>query len=156
PQQKQKRGELLRDMEKFLSGNDNAFKSWINFFEYDKIGKAEYGHVIINEVPDTSKVDKEVLTQSAADTQILIAMGVHPTLFGAGALGSGQQRSGGSDIRESKLVYDASLNLERNVVLEPLYLMRDFNGWDSDIVFRVRDTVLTTLDTGAGTKKVLS
>jgi len=90
-------------------------------------------------------------------------MGQNPTISGAGKAGSGQQRSGGSDIREGDLVETSVLNLERNVFMEPLYLMRDFNRevggiseWSEDLVFRVRDTVLTTLDTGAGTKKVVS
>lgn len=150
------RRKLLQEMDKFLSGDENAFKSFISFFDIAQQGKEEYGRIKITEVPDTSTLGKEMISQSAADIQILVAMGVNPTLFGAGTIGTGQQRSGGSDIREAFLVYCAQLNLERQVLLEPLYLQRDFNGWDSDIIFRVRDTVLTTLDTGAGTKKTLS
>lgn len=150
------RKKLLEDMDKFLSGDENAFKSFISFFDVSPQGKEEYGRIKINEIKDSSTLDKEMISQSAADIQLLVAMGVNPTLFGAGTIGTGQQRSGGSDIREAYLVYCSLLNLERQVCLEPLYLQRDFNGWDSDIVFRVRDTVLTTLDTGAGTKKTLS
>ncbi|HVX00298.1 MAG TPA: hypothetical protein VHA52_07680, partial [Candidatus Babeliaceae bacterium] len=118
--------------------------------------KNEVGRIKINEIPDTSKIDKEMLSMTAAELELLMAMGIPPNIFGAGTVGTGQMRSGGSDIREAFLIYIASLNLERQVFLEPLYLMRDFNGWDSDIVFRFRDTILTTLDTGAGTKKTLS
>jgi len=86
-------------------------------------------------------------------------------LFSAGMTGSMLRSGGGSgsDIREAFLVYNALLNLERNVLMEPLYLVRDFNRvvggmkeWEEDIVFRVRDTVLTTLDQGKGTAKVVS
>lgn len=148
--------DLLREMDKFLSGSENAFKSFVSFFDVATQGKEEYGRIKINAIADPSTLDKEMITQSAADSQILVAMGINPALSGAGKMGTGQQRSGGSDLRENYLIYCAGLNLERQVFLEPLYLMRDFNGWDSDIVFRVRDTVLTTLDTGAGTKKTLS
>jgi hypothetical protein len=154
--QTEARKKLLSEMDSFLSGDENAFKSFISFFEYDQIGKAEFGRLKITVVEDKSNLDKEMISQSAADIQTLVAMGVNPTLFGAGTIGTGQQRSGGSDIREAFLVYCAGLNLERNVLLEPMYLIRNFNEWGEDIVFRIRDTILTTLDTGAGTKKVLS
>ena len=36
------------------------------------------------------------------------------------------------------------------------YLVRDYNEWGDDIQFRHRDTVLTTLDKGKGTEKVVS
>lgn len=154
--QTQARKDLLTEMDKFLSGDENAFKSFISFFEIATVGKEEYGRIKITVVEDKTNLDKEMVTQSAADIQVLISMGVDPTIFSAGTIGTGQQRSGGSDKRESFLIYCALLNLERQVALEPIYLMRDFNGWDDDIVFRIRDTVLTTLDTGAGTKKTLS
>lgn len=150
------RKTLLKEMDDFLSGDENAFKSFISFFEIATVDKTEYGRIKITAVEDKSNPDKELITQSAADIQILVAMGVNPTLAGAGTIGTGQQRSGGSDIREAFLVYCAGLNLERQVLLEPLYLVRDFNQWGDDIVFRFRDIILTTLDTGAGTKKTLS
>lgn len=147
---------LLQEMDDALSGGENAYKSFITFYKISPQDHKDYGGIKINEVADTSKLDKEFITQSAADIQTLVAMGINPTLFGAGTIGTGQQRSGGSDIRESFLVYCAGLNLERQVLMEPLYLVRDYNKWDANIVFRVRDTILTTLDTGAGTKKTLS
>jgi hypothetical protein len=147
---------LLEEMDEFLSGNENAYNSFLSFFDIDNVNKAEYGRVKITPIEDKTKIDKELISASAADIQILIAMNVHPTLFGAGTIGTGQQRSGGSDIREAFLVYNSMLKLERNVLLEPLYLVRDFNGWDQEICFKIMDTVLTTLDTGAGTKKQIS
>lgn len=158
-----KRKTLLQQMDDFLSGDENAFKSFISFFDVDPVTKKEYGQIKINVIEDKVNLDKEILTSSMADAQILIAMQAHPTLFGAGVIGTGTQRTGGSDQREAFLIYNAQLNLERNVFLEPLYLMRDFNRevggmseWEDDIVFRVRDTVLTTLDQGKGTTKVVS
>lgn len=152
----QKEKELLESMDNYLSGAENAHKSFISFFETNAHDKTEYNRIKITQIKDESNLDKEILSNSAAENQILISMGIQPTLFGAGTIGSGQQRSGGSDKREAFLLYLASLSLERQVVLEPLYLMRDFNGWDSDIQFRFKDIILTTLDTGAGTKKTLS
>lgn len=160
-----KKIKMLQDMDEFLSGDENAFKSFISFFEVDPHDQKEYGRVKITAIEDKSNIDKELITQSAADVEVLIAMQVHPSLFSAGMTGSMFRSGGGSgsDIREAYLVYNALLNLERNVMLEPLYLVRDYNRivggmdeWDEDIVFRIRDTILTTLDKGHGTEKVVS
>jgi hypothetical protein len=158
-----KKKDVLKEMDEFLSGDKNAFKTFVSIFQVDNITKNEYARIKITPIEDKANIDNDIITGSAADTQILIAMGQNPTISGAGKAGSGQQRSGGSDIREGDLVETSVLNLERNVFMEPLYLMRDFNRevggiseWSEDLVFRVRDTVLTTLDTGAGTKKVVS
>jgi hypothetical protein len=148
--------KLLQEMNEFLSGNENAYKTFVSFFDIAPHDYTEYARIKITPIESKNNIDKELLTSSAAELQILIAMQVNPTIFGAGTVGTGSQRSGGSDIRESFLVHTAQLNLERQILLEPLYLVRDFNNWGEDITFKFRDTVLTTLDTGSGTKKVLS
>jgi len=148
PQKTKAKKDLLQEMDKFLSGSENAFRSFVSYFDVARMGKEEYGRVKITNIPDNSNLDKEMITQSAADSQILVAMGVNPSLSGAGKIGTGQQRSGGSDLVENYLIYCAGLNLERQVFLEPLYLMRDFNKWDSDIIFRVRDTVVNNISAG--------
>jgi len=155
-QKLQARKDLLDEMSKNLSGSENAYKSFITFYKIGGQDHKEYGNLKITEVPDTSKLDKEFITQSAADIQLVSAMGIDPTLFSAGTIGTGQQRSGGSDKREAFLIYCARLFLQRQVALEPMYLVRDYNEWGDDIVFRFRDIVLTTLDTGKGTEKKLS
>jgi hypothetical protein len=155
--------ELLKQMDEYLTGNENAYKTFVSFFNYDKHEGVEFGRIKITPIEDKTNLDKEIITQSAADNQLMVAMGLDPVLFGAGSFGSGQQRSGGSDKREAYLMYTAGLQLERNVLLEPLYLMKEFNRevggvseWEEGIVFRFRDTVLTTLDQNTGTVKKVS
>jgi hypothetical protein len=162
-EQMKKRHELAERMDDYLGGNENAYKSFISTFDVDPVQGNEYGLVKIDEIKNKISVDKEVLLSSASDIQILVAMQVHPTLFGAGTLGTGTQRTGGSDIREAFLVQNAMLALERKILVSPLNLVRDYNRevggvteWESDIRFFFKDTVLTTLDTGAGTKKIVS
>jgi hypothetical protein len=157
------RKELLQKMDEFLRGTENAYKSFLNVFDWDPVTKSEYGLIKIEQIENKSTIEGDLLTGSAAELQILGAMQVHPTLFGAGAMASGAQRTGGSDQREAFLIYNSGLNLERKVLLEPLNLMRDFNRevggmeeWAEDITFRFRDTVLTTLDKGKGTEKTVS
>lgn len=150
--------DLLEEMDKFLTGSENAFKSFVTFFNVSTVDKSEYGRIKITPIEDKTNLDKEMITQSQADSQIIIAMGGTPTMSGAGKIGTGQQRSGGSDLVENYLIHNAGLNLERQVFLEPLYLMRDFNGWDPEIIFRVRDTVVNNISAGdnPGTQKTIN
>jgi len=158
------RKETLQKMDDFLAGEEHAYKSFLSTFDIDPHTKNEYGLIKIEQIKNESTIDKDLITQSAADVEILIAMQVHPTLFSAGMTGSMFRSGGGSgsDIREAFLVYTNLLNLERRVLLEPLNLIRDYNRevggvseWAEDIVFRFRDTQLTTLDQGKGTEKKL-
>ena len=45
--------------------------------------------------------------------------------------------------------------LDRQNILDPIETMLQFNGI-KDIQLRFRNTILTTLDTGSGTQKVIS
>jgi hypothetical protein len=159
--QQEKKRELLKDMTAFLSGSENIHKTLITFFSVDKVTKKDYGQVKITALKDETNIDKDLLLGSAANYEILTSLNVHPTLFSA-SMGN-TVRSGGSDQREAFLIYTSGLHLERKIILEPLDLVRDFNrdvggisDWSEDLVFRVRDTVLTTLDKGKGTIKTVS
>lgn len=81
---------------------------------------------------------------------------VNPNVLGAGMPGgtyAGNQ--GGSNIREAFLVNIANSWIDRQNLLDPLEMMLRINGY-TDVELRFRNTVLTTLDTGDGTKKTLS
>ena len=156
PARTEAKKQLLQEMNEFLMGDKNAYKTFVSFFGITPHEKKEYGQIKISVIDQKNTTDKDLVTSSAADLQILISMQVNPTIFGAGTVGTGSQRSGGSDIRESFLVYNAQLALERQLLLAPLYLISEYNAWGEGIKFKFRDTVLTTLDTGAGTKKTVS
>ncbi len=150
--------KLLTEMNDFLSGSENAFKTFLSFFDIDNQTNKEYGLIKIDNIENKSNIDKELMTTTAANVEICMAMDVHPSEMSAGSPSSSHQSGGGSgsDIREAGLNNTSLLHLERQLMLSPLYITRDFNNWDSDIVFRVRDVVLTTLDKGTGTQKKVS
>jgi len=149
---------LLQEMNDFLSGSENAFKTFISFFDVDPQTQKEYGLIKIEAIEDKTNLDKELMTTTAANVEILMAMDVHPSEMSAGSPSSSHQSGGGSgsDIREAGLNNTSLLHLERQLALSPLYITRDFNEWDNDLVFRFRDVVLTTLDKGTGTQKKVS
>ena len=102
-QKEMARKKLLKDMDEFLSGTENAYKSFISFFEIDQQTKQEYGQVKITELKNETTVDKDLALGSAAGVEFLISAGIDPTLFGAGAGGSLYRSGGGSgsDKREA-------------------------------------------------------
>lgn len=150
--------ELLDNLEKFLSGVKNKYKSMITFFDVNPIDGKENGLVKITEIPNNSTLDKELLLSSATNQEILFALQINPNLIGAGAPGGAYTggAGSGSDIREAFLVYCALLHLERQIILEPIKLAHRYNGFPEDVVYRFRNIKLVTLDQNSGTEKVIS
>jgi hypothetical protein len=55
------------------------------------------------------------------------------------------------------LIYLSQLEPYRDVLFEPLNFIAEFNGWKEKyptLEFRTKQTILTTLDTGAGKKDI--
>lgn len=147
----------MDSIEDNLCGTDNADKPIFTFFEINPLnGKAEEQWII---KPLENKLSKEqdLLTSSAANSEIMFSIMVNPNVMGAGMPGgtyAGNQ--GGSNIREAYLVNVANAWLDRQNILDPIEVYHRFNGGDESVEWRFRNTVLTTLDTGAGTTKTLS
>jgi hypothetical protein len=146
---------LLETMTEFLAGSENAWKSFVSYFDINKITGEAIPSIKISVIENKNSVEKDLLNSGTANREILIAMGINPNMIGAGQSGGGySSNQGGSNIREGKLVMDANLALDRELALEPLYLIKQFNQWPDDVEFAFKDTILTTLDTGAGAKQV--
>jgi hypothetical protein len=154
---RKERKKLLDEIGDFLKGTDNAGSALITYFETTEHDHAEYGRVKITAIDNKNQIDKELLTSASANSEILFSMGLNPDILGAGIPGGAYGgNKGGSNIREGKLIYDSMLHLEREVTLEPLYVVKEYNKWPEEIQFRHRDIVLTTLDKGTGSEKKIS
>lgn len=156
-QQSEKRKEVLDKMNEFLSGSDNAYKTFITHFDCHPVTKEKLEMVNIHVLDVKTNVDKDLLTSGTANSEILFALGVNPNILGAGKPGgvfSGNQ--GGSNIREGKTVHDALLDIDRKMQLKLFYLIKKFNKWPTKAQFRFKDTVLLTLDKGAGVESKTS
>jgi hypothetical protein len=142
-------------IEQNLCSPENAGKALFTGFEIGPQGKAEEKWEIDELKIDMTAAEK-LVTSAAANSEILFTLMINPNLLGAGMPGgtySGNQ--GGSNIREAFLVNIANAWIDRQNLLDPLECYLRFNGV-TDVELRFRNTILTTLDTGAGTKKVLS
>ena len=148
--------EYMDRIEENLCGSDNADKPIFTFFEINPHnGKAEE-QWIIEALDNKYKENDKLITSAAANSEILFSLMLNPNVLGAGMPGgtyAGNQ--GGSNIREAFLVNVANAWLDRQNLLDPLELFLQFNGV-KDVQIRFRNTILTTLDSGAGTTKKLS
>lgn len=145
----------MDDVEASLTDTKNANKAIFSHYTVGNNGKPEE-QWIIEPLDNKYKADDKLLTSAAANSEILFSLMVNPNVLGAGMPGgtyAGNQ--GGSNIREAFLVNIAMAWIDRQNLLDPIETMLSFNGV-KDVQLRFRNTILTTLDSGAGTTKNLA
>jgi len=147
----------MDSIESNLCGTENADKPIFTFFDVNpQNGKVEE-QWIIKPLENKLSNEQNLVTSAAANSEIMFSIMVNPNVLGAGMPGgtyAGNQ--GGSNIREAYLVNIANCWLDRQDLLDVLELFIRYNGAGEDVEWRFRNTILTTLDTGAGTTKTLS
>lgn len=148
--------EYMDQIENNICSQENADKPIFTFFEINPNNGKTEEQWIITPLDNKSKEGDRLVTSAAANSEIMFSMMLNPNVLGAGMPGgvySGNQ--GGSNIREAFLVNIANAWLDRQNLLDPLEAYLQYNGI-TDVQLRFRNTILTTLDTGAGTTKKLS
>lgn len=151
-------GDLYDDIIKNLTGAENAEKAILSFYGVGKDGKPS-GQWIIDPIDDKMRNEHNLPNASAANTEIMTAMDLNPALNGQGNTGgdyTGGSNNGGSNIRESALDLRSRMQADRDITLSFFKFIQEYNGWDPEAQLGVQDMVLTTLDTGSGSKKVVS
>jgi len=147
--------EQLDEMDSYLTGSENAMRTFVSFFDVNKVTGKSDGGIIITPLDDKLKSDAYLPDSAAANAEILFSMLVNPALFGVGMPGgsyTGGANNGGSNIRESWLVMNAINNADRAVLYQIFDFVREYNGWNPDMRLITLDKVLTTTDTGRGSK----
>lgn len=153
--------DIQRDMDKIeqnICGVDGAEKPLFTNYAVNEMGRIEEEWKI-TALDNKYKGNDNLVTSAAANSEILFALMVNPNVMGAGMPGgtyAGNQ--GGSNIREAFLVNIANAWIDRQCLLDPIGLSMELNGWTegAKVKIKYRNTILTTLDSGAGTKKTLS
>jgi len=129
------RTRILEEMNDFLSDVENSGKAFLTFTFFNKF-KSEYlSGWKINVIDNKLKDDAYLPDSQAANSEILFAIGVDPCLVGSGIPGGSLGAGSGSDKREAFWQLNAEMGIYRQISLEPLYFIRDFNKWSADIDF---------------------
>lgn len=155
-QREEMKKDVVREINRRLVGAENAGVALATEFGISEIdGKTVEGWEI-DVLPDKLKDGAYLADNMEATAHLLYALGLDPTLVGFASKEMGS-RSGGSDKRESLLIYYEQLQPYKDVLFEPLDFVAEFNGWKKKypgLEFRTQQSLLTTLDTGADAKKV--
>ena len=150
--------KYMSSIERNLLGAENAEKPiFTNYAVNEMNGRIEEEWKILPLSNKYSAGQENLVTSAAANSEILFSLMVNPNVLGAGMPGGSYAgNQGGSNIREAFLVNIANSWIDRQNILDPLQLYLQLNGAPDDLQLRFRNTILTTLDTGAGTSHQLS
>lgn len=150
--------DTYQNIDDCLSGNDNAYKSIFASTTFDPISGKEVHDIQIENIDDKVKDGKMLPESAAANSEILFALMINPSLMGAGAPGGPYaNNAGGSNVRENYLIQMMIMEEERKMNSSYMNIVKNFNGWtkkfpNDRLVFRYQSSLLTTLDTGKSTK----
>lgn len=146
-----KRKTLFFDqMNKFLSSEENAGASFISHFEYDRVKNFEVHDIIITPIESSFKGGEYLEDSEEVTNVICYAMEIQPSLIGA----SGKKGNiSGTETRELFIIKQAMMKPIRDLLVLPLYIVKELNGWDPDIHFVIPNIMLTTLDKNTGAEK---
>lgn len=139
-----------------LCGLSNAEKPlFTNYTINEMNGKVEEEWKI-TALDNKYKGGDNLVTSAAANSEILFALCINPNVLGAMPSGSYGSNQGGSNIREAYVVNIAQAWLDRSALLDPIYIRLRAAGVGSDVKLVFKNIILTTLDTGSGSKKTVA
>lgn len=155
-EREEKRTEVFDQIDEWLVGSDNAYKSIFVDGHYDPINKVANQNIEIKPIEDNTKPGELLPDAAAANSEIAFSMMVNPAIFG-GSLPSGPYTNsqGGSNIREGALLQIMMAEFERHQLRRLMNVVKGYNKWDKKVQFMIPAYVLTTLDTGGSTKSVV-
>ena len=147
------RTEFVEELDAALRDTQNAGKSIMSIIYKDDNQNPLPG-LKITAVDNKLKDGAYLEDTSAGNQEILTAIGVDPSLIGAGIPGGKLGAGSGSDKREAWFILSALMKTNRDTTLEPFEFIQEYNDWDSSLTGAFEDTVLTTLDKNpTGTQK---
>lgn len=149
---KAKYSEFIKEVSETLSSAANAGKAIFSIDKFNPATNKQIEGITIEEIGSKLKDGQYIEDSNEASTHILTALGEDPTLSGNGP-GKNYGSGSGSD---KKVAWDIAYALERpvqDIILEPLNIVRDYNKWPSNLVFRCRYGMQANLYSGTGVPK---
>jgi len=139
------RDKMFQDINSWLGNRDNSGQALVAFTFRGPDGKECESFKIV-EIESSSKNTAEANQKELSEVSSIIffAMGLDSRLVG-NTPGT-ESNSGGTDLRERYLLKQIQMSPTQQIVMKPLEVIRDFNGWDSHLVWRIKREVMTTLD----------
>lgn len=122
--------DKIDEIDKYLSGIDNQYKSIFSMKYVDPVTKVEVPDISIDVLDDKIKDGKLLPDSQAGNSEILFSIQVNPALVGAGQPGGAYaNNAGGSNIREAYLTQMMMSEWERQDGVKILNVVKNYNGW---------------------------
>jgi hypothetical protein len=148
PEQQRIKDTETKKMQDWCTGVDSAGKAIVINFKYQdgkQVNMVEF-------TPIKSAIEKGEYVEDGRQASEMkhAAIGLHPAL--SGITPNSGMGGAGSNIREAYNLHIMMNQPNQDLILEPLYVVRDYNGWGDDVEFKFRNSLMTTLDAGKETK----
>ena len=143
--------EFLESLDKFLSGAENAGTSIVSQFQYDPMKAVEMKDILIEDIDKDRKGGDYIEDSEESSNVLCYGMGVHSSILGNSP---GKSKTiNGTEARELFVIQQALSKYVQKLCCQPLYMVRDMNGWPEDLDFAIANLQLTTLDKNTGAVK---
>lgn len=143
-----------KNIEDFISGNENIGKTWITGYYVEPASGKEVRMVRINDITAGKKEGGDWSDDvQEASNSLCYGDNIHPNLVGA-TPGKSAMNNSGSDKRELFLLKQANEAPFHDVLLQPFKVVLYQNGWQKTTGVDVPMIVLTTLDENKEKKTV--
>ena len=149
---KERKKKELDNINSYLKGVDAAGKSMVTYFKQTPDGKVLVPEINIK-VLNNSQGGEFIEDSHEASAMTFIAFRTHPSLIGV-IPGKTTSNLSGSDKRELLRISQSLQSRIRKAALQPLYIVKKINRWPEEIVFSVKDVILTSLDEGRETQEI--
>jgi hypothetical protein len=147
--------ETFDEINAMLAGTAAAGKSILATFKHDPRNASAMQGIKITAIENKIKDGEYIDDGKMANEHLLYALNFDPALAGQTP---GSERGSGSDIRVAYNKYISHILPKALLVLEPLSVISELNGWNAKyakgmpVIWRFKQTMIATLDTGAQTK----
>jgi hypothetical protein len=146
-EQEQRMKDTYQAFNDFIAGKANAGKTLFLPVKTHPETFQAYPGWKLSPIDKGSKENRFIEDSNEPSSHLLYALGVDPAIIGM-TPGKSMGAGSGSDKRVAFNVYVSLCQADRDAILEPLYFIRDYNGWDPELEFRFRYPLITTLDKG--------
>ncbi len=133
------------NIKSFLTGIENSGKLWITGYYVDPNGR-EVRMVRVTVIDNEKEGGDWIEDSEEAANMICYADNIHPSLIGA-APGKSKNSFSGSVQRELFTMKQALEKPYHDILLEPLFVIKEFNKWEN-LEYDIPVITLTTLDKG--------
>lgn len=154
-EKQQKASEWLGSLESFFKGEKAAGNSLMTMMETFFTGNGQQVQELVKIEELGNKFTKDgtyIEDSKEASEHKISALGLHPDIVGS----SPGSRIGSGSGSGNRVAFNQRVSMSRPVqdlILYPLEIVRDYNGWNPELEFRIRESLITTLDTGASATK---